>query len=81
MSPLYDFRCPNGHVATKLMRWDGLPMSVTCEECGEHAVRQFPLAHVPPDGVYSHSPNIGDPQDFERKQEDIRQRKERGEYG
>ena len=65
--PLYDFRCPSGHVTEHLLREiaDVMP----CLVCGKAADRMPPLPHVPPDGEYSYEPNLGDPKDFERKYE------------
>jgi hypothetical protein len=41
-------------------------------------VRQFPLTHCAPDGVYSYAPNIGNPEVFEQRRAAIKRMKEDG---
>jgi putative FmdB family regulatory protein len=69
MSPLYVFRCPNGHDSEHLRPMAERDAPVTCLRCGGVARRIMAPAHVPPDGIYSHTPNVGDPREFERKHE------------
>lgn len=74
--PIYDYKCPDGHITTRLVRWSQKPDTVPCKTCGKGAKWQFPAVHVPPDGVYSYEPNLGDPDQFDRRQEEIRASKE-----
>lgn len=71
--PLYDYTCPDGHTTTRLVRFDERDEAWTCG-CGQPTEREFPMPHVPPDGVYSYCPNIGDANVHERRNEAIRAR-------
>ncbi len=75
--PLYDYRCPScGQTVTLLRRHTKRLEPVECE-CGAPMEWRFPLAHVPPDGIYSYAPNIGSAEGWERKQAKIKEREER----
>ena len=50
----------------------------SCPTCGEPTVRQFPLNHVPPDGLYSYAPNVGDPEVFERRRDAMQSMRDTG---
>lgn len=70
--PTYDWKCPEGHVTTAIVRWDERDNPVPCQACGAPTERQFPAPHVPVDGVYSYAENIGSAAAFERKQAKMR---------
>lgn len=73
--PLYDYRCPEGHVTTELRGFDQRDTPVVCK-CGQPTERLFPRTHRLPDGMYSYAPNLGDPEKFERRHEAAKRRKE-----
>jgi putative FmdB family regulatory protein len=53
--PIYEYRCPNGHVFEVLKRMDDPPPGV-CETCGEGPVERvlYPVAvHFKGSGFYS----------------------------
>jgi putative FmdB family regulatory protein len=53
--PIYEFRCPNGHVFEVFQRMDD-PAPESCETCGEGPVQRvlFPVAvHFKGSGFYS----------------------------
>jgi hypothetical protein len=77
MSPLYDFRCANGHTHQRLRSYEGRDEPAKCLLCDAPTERLFPLPHVPPDGIYSYAPNIGSAEAFERKEAKIREREEK----
>lgn len=70
--PLYDFRCPDGHVTTRLVRHSMKSVVIPCAHCDQDAEWQFPKPHIAPDGTYSHEPNLGDANEFERRQEEMK---------
>lgn len=70
--PRYDYRCGEGHVTTVFRSYEYRERPTPCERCGRSAVYQFPLTHRQPDGIYSYAPNIGNPNDHERRNEAIR---------
>jgi len=65
--PLYEYRCPDGHTAEELRKYVDRDEPVTCGECGAPMVRILSAHHQQPDGLYSHCPNIGTPDNYERK--------------
>ena len=65
--PLFDYRCPHGHVTTKLRRADTSRRPIRCPDCGLSAPRLFPMPHIEVDGIYSHTPNLGDARRFEQR--------------
>lgn len=70
--PLWDFACENGHTAERLRRIGERDAPLACH-CGQPMTRvEISLSHVPPDGIYSYAPNIGDPERFERQRAAIK---------
>lgn len=69
--PIYEYRCPSGHMREELRKAEQSEAITVCS-CGALMTREFPRTHCPPDGVYSYAPNIGDPAAFERRQQAIR---------
>jgi putative FmdB family regulatory protein len=76
--PLYDYQCEAGHTMEALRRYDQRDDAPTCS-CGKAMRRTVSRTHVPPDGVYSYAPNMGDANAFERRHEALR--KERSDTG
>lgn len=70
--PLYDFKCANGHTTELVVSYEKRDDPAFCSLCGDASTRQFPLPHVPPDGVYSYAPNVGCPERFERQRHAIK---------
>jgi hypothetical protein len=71
--PLFEFCCPTcaAHVET-IRPIDRRDAPMACS-CGAAMARvEIAASHVPPDGVYSYAPNIGDPERFERQRQAIR---------
>ncbi len=53
--PIYEYRCPNGHLFELFQRMDD-PQPTVCEECGEGPVERvlYPVAvHFKGSGFYS----------------------------
>jgi putative FmdB family regulatory protein len=73
--PLYDYRCPAGHITIRLRNYDERDAPVLCRECGVVTERLFPVPHVGPDGMYSYAPNLGSKDTFDRKWDLMEQRK------
>lgn len=73
--PLYDYKCGDcGGVIEALRKYEHRDELVKCPACDTEMERQMSVPHLEPDGVYSHSPNIGDPVAFERRHEEAKQR-------
>ena len=68
LMPLYEYRCPKGHVHERLRKYSERDEPCICVECDEEAKPILSIPHVEPDGVYSHTPNIGSADAFDRKQ-------------
>lgn len=77
MSPLYEYRCEQDHTTEELRRYLERDRPIVCPECGKRAKRIISAHHRQPDGIYSHTPNIGNAADFERKVADADARAER----
>ena len=71
--PIYEYRCSNEHLSSKICSHAASYEPHVCPRCGEIAERQFPMSHVEPDGIYSYAPNIGTEQDYERRRTAIRE--------
>lgn len=70
--PMWDYTCANGHTEEHVRSIPERDAPFACA-CGASMRRvEIARAHVPPDGVYSYAPNIGDPERFERQREAIR---------
>lgn len=67
--PIYDWRCPDGHIHEGFSSAERRDDPRTCKTCGQPAERQFPRSHVPPSGVYSYAPNIGSAEAFEYRRD------------
>jgi putative FmdB family regulatory protein len=68
MSPIFEYRCPNGHVTERLRKVEERDQPCPCIRCDSDGERIISAPHVLPDGVYSYAPNLGDAETFERKQ-------------
>lgn len=65
--PIFEYACGNGHATETIRSFGRRDEPMTCE-CGLEMKRlEVSRSHVPPDGVYSYAPNIGDPERFERQ--------------
>ena len=71
MSPIYEYRCPDGHVHEQLRHYDERDLREECDRCGAYCKRIPSAHHRQPDGIYSYAPNIGSPQKFERQRQAI----------
>lgn len=59
MTPLYEYRCPTGHVSEELAPMNKRPKATRCHECGKKADLVM-AKHVPePSGRHSYSPGTG----------------------
>lgn len=70
--PLYEYRCPEGHVTELVRKMDDRNQPAECRVCNGPAERIVSINYVSPDGIYSYAPNIGDPERFERQREAIK---------
>lgn len=75
--PLYVYRCAANHDTERLRKYAERDEPVECFTCHTPAKRIWSAHHQAGDGIYSHTPNIGCPQDFERKWEGAKQNAER----
>jgi putative FmdB family regulatory protein len=75
--PIYEYQCEAGHRHERLRRYDERDCKSKCPECPGRAKRVISAHHTEPDGIYSHTPNIGDPTEYERRYDDARERTER----
>ena len=83
--PLFDYRCDAGHTVERLRKYEARDEPLTCDDkitltfasrgpvepltCGLPMHRILSAPHVEPDGVYSHEPNLGSKDAFDRKYE------------
>lgn len=74
MSPLYLYRCGCGAESEHLVRYEDRTADHPCLVCGSPASYVLSAHHTQPDGIYSHTPNLGDPTAFERKHEEAKRR-------
>ena len=72
--PLFEYRCPNGHIHNRLRKIDERSDPARCLQCDAMTEPIISAPHVPPDGVYSYAPNIGDPNAHDRRNEIIKER-------
>jgi putative FmdB family regulatory protein len=71
--PIYEYRCGEGHVTEKLRKYDARDEPAICPQCNS-ATQRIPSAHhAEVDGIYSHTPNIGTKDAFERKRYGIKE--------
>jgi hypothetical protein len=71
--PLYEYSCEHGHQHEVIRSYDRRDDAWGCLDCGAPMQRlEVSRSHVPPDGVYSYAPNVGDPERFERQREAIK---------
>lgn len=71
--PIIEYECPRGHVTEKLRKFEHRDVPLTCPECGRATTRiEISHGHVPPSGIYSYCPNIGSANQFERRQQALR---------
>lgn len=72
MCPIWEFECTDGHKSDRLRSIASRDEPIDCH-CGKPATRvEISAVHVPPDGIYSYAPNIGDPERFERQRAAIK---------
>lgn len=76
MSPIYEYRCPNGHRHERLRSYTDRSAPAACPFCEAAAAPIISAPHVLPDGVYSYAPNIGSADAFDRKMAKIDRMKE-----
>ena len=72
--PLFEYRCENGHLTTKLRRFVLRDTPLDCPECGQPMEPIISAPHVAPDGTYSYAPNLGRADAFDRKKTIIEER-------
>lgn len=73
MCPLFEWSCAEGHTQELIRSYARRDEPVACLTCGAATLRQeVSRSHVPPDGVYSYAPNIGDPERFDRQRAAIK---------
>lgn len=61
MSPLYEYRCGEGHVTEWLRKYDTRDDAAVCATCDRPATRIPSAHHAEVDGIYSYAPNVGNP--------------------
>ena len=66
--PVYMYSCGDGHRTERLRSIANRNEPVPCA-CGQNATLVIVGSHVPPDGVYSYAPNIGDAERFEMQRQ------------
>ena len=71
--PIYEYRCPNGHLTEELRSFKDRNRRVKCDRCGRVAKRIPSAHHAEIDGIYSYAPNVGTEGAFERKRQAIRE--------
>ena len=71
---LYQYQCESGHESEQFTDMDKRGEPRPCPSCGEPAGRVISAPHVAASGVYSYDPNIGDPQQFDRRHEEIKEK-------
>ena len=69
--PLYEYKCPNGHIHDRLRKIDERDHPARCLQCDTPAQPIISAPHVMPDGTYSYAPNVGSMDDFDRKRAKI----------
>jgi putative FmdB family regulatory protein len=70
--PIYEYACSDGHISDVIRSIARRDEAVACLTCGAETTRlEVSRSHVPPDGVYSYAPNLGDPERFERQRHAI----------
>jgi putative FmdB family regulatory protein len=71
--PIYEYTCADAHTSDVIRSLATRDEPVACLTCGAPTTRrEVSASHVPPDGVYSYSPNVGDPERFERQRDAIK---------
>ncbi len=73
MATLYQYRCEGGHDSEQFAAMAERGEPRPCPYCGELAARVITAPHVAPSGVYSYDPNVGNPEQFDRRHEEIKQ--------
>jgi hypothetical protein len=72
MCPIYEYSCGQ-HTHEVIRAFDRRDDPWACLTCEQPMQRlEVSRTHVPPDGVYSYAPNLGDPERFERQREAIK---------
>jgi putative FmdB family regulatory protein len=71
--PIFEYECPEHHRHEVIRSFANRDTPWGCLTCGGTMSRlEVSVSHVPPDGVYSYAPNIGDPERFERQRQAIK---------
>lgn len=65
--PTFEYQCHAGHVSERVRKIADRHLSVACH-CGRGAELIISHGHVPPSGMYSYMPNLGNARDFDRRQ-------------
>ena len=69
---IYEYKCPNSHGAEKLRKIANRNDPLSCPECGEPMFLIISRTHRQPDGIYSFAPNVGSPDAFDRRWENMK---------
>ena len=72
MSPIYEYRCGEGHITETIRRVEDRDDELVCDRCQTAAVRIQSLPAKRTDGIYSYAPNIGSAQKFERHRDAVK---------
>lgn len=72
--PIYEYICsgPDAHTHEVIRRYEDRDTPWGCLTCGGTMQRIWSTPSIPPDGVYSYAPNVGDPERFERQRHAIK---------
>lgn len=71
--PMFEYCCQQGHITEELRSYAARDEFVGCRVCTIPALRiEISHGHVPPSGVYSYAPNIGSANQFERRQQALK---------
>lgn len=65
--PIYEYRCPDGHLHEDIRAYAFRDKRTRCPRCKRICRRLPPMPHVEPDGMHSYAPNVGDPVAFEKR--------------
>lgn len=70
--PIYEYRCPDGHLHEDVRAYENRNKRARCPRCKRLARRIFSAHHAEVDGIYSYAPNVGNPDRYERQQQAMR---------
>lgn len=75
MTPIYEYECSGNHRQEHIRPMDRMDAPARCRECKRTMRRVMSLTAKQVDGIYSHEPNLGDPNTFERRHEEAKAKK------